>query len=87
MIDERGLSAGNGIIAATSTSAAQDAREAHRGRAREAGRKTQLNSIRRRAFRPHCPARRANDRPAHVPFASLMAVGWRAQLFESESQR
>ena len=36
---------------------AQDACEAHRGQARDAGRKTQLNLIRRRAFRPHCPAR------------------------------
>jgi hypothetical protein len=30
---------------------------------------------------PHCPARLANVRPAHAPFASLMAVGWRALNF------
>ena len=34
---------------------AQDACEAHRGQARDVGRQTQLNLIRRRAFRSHCP--------------------------------
>ena len=39
--------------------------EAHRGQAHDAGRQTRLNLIRRRAFRPHCPARasRMSDQP------------------------
>jgi hypothetical protein len=59
----------------------KDGPPSRRGQARDAGCETQLNLIRQRAFRPHCPARLANARPAHAPFASLMAVGWRALNF------
>ena len=48
---------------------------------------TRLNPIRRRAFRPHCPARLANDTtsPRAICFANGRGLA-RAQFFESESE-
>jgi hypothetical protein len=54
----------------------------HRDQAHDAISQVRLNPIRwARVSPPIARARVANDRPAHAPLASLMAVGWRALNF------